>query len=177
MHQRISFHLCYPLNTGTRLMLLTCELPVNPLVLCLWTLDCPEMCTSQTQHKRKERAQVEKTVQLSALQRTAALKIIACMEAGKFDLSQNATFPPIIQHTLCSKNLMKKLPLASFQILWQISSSRTNLQWIQHSWWICWDTLEVVQHGNMARKNKIKHRPGQKLFGHEKESTGGMHSH
>lgn len=154
MHQHISFPLCYPLNTGKGLVFLTCELPVNPLVPCLWTLDCPEMWASQTQQKRKERAQVEKTVQLSALHRIAGLKKTACMEAGKFDLSQNTTFPPIIRKILCRKNLMKKLRLALFQVLWQIRSSRTNLQWIQHFWWSCWDTLEVAQHGNMARNEK-----------------------
>lgn len=37
MHQHTPFHLCYPLNIGTGLVFLTCELPVNPLVLCLWT--------------------------------------------------------------------------------------------------------------------------------------------
>lgn len=85
MHQHTPFHLCYPLNIGTRLVFLTCDLPAN--LPMLWTLDCPEVWASQTQQKRKNRAQVEKTLQFGALHRTAGLKIPACTEAEKSELS------------------------------------------------------------------------------------------
>lgn len=158
MYQQTPLNLCYPLNSG-RLVFLTCELSVNPLVLCLWTLDCPEVWGSQTQQKRKERAQVEKTLHFGALQRTTALKIVACTETGKFDLPWNATFPPIIQHILCIKTLMKKLPLALFQDLWQIGFSRTNLHLCQ---WIPALLVELLRYtwGGPAQEGRTKPSTG-----------------